>query len=79
MRAERDDPRRVPAAVREECAQAFLAGSLSTEEMLRRYVTLVFARTGNYVETARRLGIDRRTVKDRVDSGLLARLRAAGG
>ncbi|MBI1960317.1 MAG: hypothetical protein HYS36_13945, partial [Candidatus Rokubacteria bacterium] len=51
----------------------------STEEMLRHYVTLVFARTGNYVETARRLGIDRRTVKEKVDSSLLARLRAAGG
>ena len=79
IRGEYRPPRAAPAGVREECAQAFLAGSLSTEEMLRRYVTLVFARTGNYVETARRLGIDRRTVKDRVDSGLLARLRAAGG
>jgi len=30
------------------------------------------------VETARRLDIDRRTVKDRVDACLLERLRAAG-
>jgi len=77
IRGEYRPPRAAPAGVREECAQAFLAGSLSTEEMLRRYVTLVFADTGNYVETARRLGIDRRTVKDKVDAGLLERLRAA--
>ena len=49
-------------------------GSLTMEELIRRYCTLVCARTGSYVETARRLGLDRRTVKVRVDPGLLARL-----
>jgi hypothetical protein len=35
-------------------------------ELTRRYRALVYARTRTYVETARRLGIDRRTVKERV-------------
>jgi DNA-binding CsgD family transcriptional regulator len=33
---------------------------------------------GNYEETARRLQLDRRTVKTKVDPQLLARLRASG-
>ncbi len=63
-----DDPRR---AVAEE----ILAGRLSADEVLDRYCTLVFAETGSYQEAARRLGLDRRTVKARVEPGLLARLR----
>jgi DNA-binding NtrC family response regulator len=63
-----DDPRR---AVAEE----ILSGRLSAEEVLNRYCTLVFAETGSYQEAARRLGLDRRTVKARVEPGLLARLR----
>ena len=49
-------------------------GSLTAEEMLRRYCTMVYARTGSYQETARRLQLDRRTVKRHVDPELLARL-----
>jgi hypothetical protein len=41
-------------------------------------VTLVYSRTGSYEETARRLGLDRRTVKAKVDPELLGRLRGAG-
>jgi DNA-binding NtrC family response regulator len=59
----------------EELAAALEAGTLTAEELLRRYCTLVFSRTGSYQETARRLGIDRRTVKDKVDPGVLAQLR----
>jgi hypothetical protein len=55
-----------------------LAGSLSAETLLRGYCTLVFAATGNYQETSRRLGIDRRTVKDKVDPEFLQRLQADG-
>jgi DNA-directed RNA polymerase specialized sigma24 family protein len=39
-------------------------------------VTLVYARTRSYEETARRLQIDRRTVKGRVDERLLRALGA---
>jgi hypothetical protein len=43
-----------------------LAGGLTAEELLRRYCTLVYARTGSYVETARRVGLDRRTGRERI-------------
>jgi hypothetical protein len=53
----------------EDLAAALEAGALTADEVLRRYCSLVFARTGSYQETARRLGMDRRTVKDKVDPG----------
>jgi transcriptional regulator with AAA-type ATPase domain len=43
------------------------AEKLTADELLRRYCTLVYSRCGSYVETARRLGLDRRTVRARVD------------
>jgi DNA-binding NtrC family response regulator len=68
VRAAAEDPRR---AVADEIVSAHLPA----EEVLGRYCTLVYAETGSYQEAARRLGLDRRTVKARVDSDLLARLR----
>ena len=83
MRAERADPRRVPAAQArrrrrrsERRRRRDAAGALSADELLRRYCTLVYAETGSYQETARRLDIDRRTVKDKVDPELLSRLES---
>lgn len=61
--------------VRERLAEEILAGHLTAEEVLRRYCTLIYARTGSYEEAARRLELDRRTVKSRVDPQLLAALR----
>jgi len=61
--------------VRERLAAEILAGGLTAEEVLRRYCTLVYARTGSYEEAARHLALDRRTVKSRVDPELLAALR----
>ena len=60
---------------RERLAEEILAGDLTAEEVLRRYCTLVYARAGSYEEAARRLELDRRTVKSRIDPGLLARLQ----
>lgn len=54
---------------------AMRKGALSADELLRGYCTLVYAGTGNYLETARRIGLDRRTVKSRIDPVLLASLR----
>jgi hypothetical protein len=48
---------------------------LSAEDVLRRFVTIEYRRTGSYEETARRLGLDRRTVTAKVDTEFLGRLR----
>ena len=47
---------------------------MTANELLIRYCTLVYAQTGSYEETARRLEIDRRTVKAKVDEGELGRI-----
>jgi len=52
------------------------AGSLDVEALLSRYTTLVYHLAGSYEEAARRLGVDRRTVKARVDPKWLEALRA---
>ncbi len=43
------------------------SGSLTAEELLRRYTRIVFVQAGSIEETARRLDLDRRTVKARLD------------
>lgn len=50
-------------------------GRLTAEELLEHYCSLVYERNGSYVETAKRLGLDRRTVKAKVES-LRSRRRA---
>jgi DNA-directed RNA polymerase specialized sigma24 family protein len=54
-------------------------GTLDADELLRRYTTLVYHLAGSYEEASRRLGIDRRTVKARVDPALLAMFRNGDG
>jgi|SRR6266850_6947273 len=58
-----------------ELSDAVASGRLSADELLRRYVTPVFAATGNYQETARRLLLDRRTVQAKIDPEFLDRVR----
>ncbi|MCX5771147.1 MAG: sigma 54-interacting transcriptional regulator [Candidatus Hydrogenedentes bacterium] len=60
---------------REEFLDAVKAGRLTADDLLRKYCTLVYAETGSYLETGRRLGIDRRTVKERIDPRFLGSLR----
>ncbi len=55
--------------------QPAYSGELTAAALLGRYCTLVYARTGSYEETARRLDIDRRTVKSKIDLSLLERLQ----
>ncbi len=59
--------------------EGVLEGNITVEELTRRYCTLVYARTGKFEETSRRLGIDRRTIKARIDPVLFEQLRAAFG
>ena len=42
-------------------------GRMTADALLRHYCTLVYRKTGSYLETARRLDLDRRTVKSKVD------------
>ncbi|HEU0119296.1 MAG TPA: sigma 54-interacting transcriptional regulator [Bryobacteraceae bacterium] len=48
--------------------EQFERGALTAEEVLGHYTRLVYEQCGSYVETARRLGVDRRTVKARLGS-----------
>ncbi len=62
---------REQTAPRESLLEAVASGRLTADELLVQYCTLVYAQTRNYQETARRLGLDRRTIKSRVDESLL--------
>jgi transcriptional regulator with AAA-type ATPase domain len=64
---------------RAEFLAAVEAGALDADELLRRYCTWVYAQTGSYSETARRLGLDPRTARDRVDAAWLAVLQGVNG
>ncbi len=62
-----------------ELGEALREGGVSAKELVRQYCTLVYAHTGSYQETARRLELDRRTVKRAVDPALLERLTTGTG
>lgn len=68
-----------PLAPREEGAagdafyRQFRAGTLTADDVIGHYAALVYGQCGNYVETARRLGLDRRTVKAKVEGYLKGR------
>jgi DNA-binding NtrC family response regulator len=51
------------------------ACELSADELLGRYCTWAYFQLGTYERAAERLGVDRRTVKARIDTALLARLK----
>ena len=56
---------------RDRLAQAVCEGRLTVDELLKHYFTLVYSQTKNYQETGRRLGVDGRTAKAKVDKELL--------
>jgi DNA-binding NtrC family response regulator len=56
-----------PLSSHEEFARAFTNGTLTADELLRRYCTLVYSQTGSYEATAHRLQLDRRTIKSKID------------
>lgn len=51
--------------------QSLLESQLDAEALVDRYAALVYRETQSYVETGKRLGLDRRTVKDRIERGRL--------
>ncbi len=65
-------PNRQPQTSRDRLTQALRQSNLTADELLRHYCTLVFAQTGSYAETARRLDLDRRTVKSKIDPDMLS-------
>jgi hypothetical protein len=75
MRAQRADSQALPpraATTRpSELDQALLASGLGGEALLDRYCALVYRETRSYVETGQRLGLDRRTVKERAERAVL--------
>jgi len=78
IRGEYRPPRAGNPSARRRVADEVMAGALTAEEMLRRYCTLVYADTGSYQETGRRLGLARRTVREKIDARLLEDLRRDG-
>ncbi len=69
IRHEYRPPSAAPIASAERLAADLHAGRLTADELLRRYCKVVYAQTRNYEETARRLNLDRRTVKAKVNGG----------
>ncbi len=62
------------ADARRGLAEAVAAGSLTADELERRYFTLVYAGAGNLQEAARRLGRDWRTLRAKLDRDFLREL-----
>ena len=50
-------------------------GKLNCDQVLQKYCTWTYFRAGSYESAARLLGLDRRTVKSRIDQAMLTRLR----
>jgi transcriptional regulator with PAS, ATPase and Fis domain len=56
-------------------ARQIESGALTAEDLLQRYCAIVYRISGSYEAAARRLGLDRRTVKARVAAGAARRQR----
>jgi transcriptional regulator with PAS, ATPase and Fis domain len=61
-------PHRSLPSLRNDIFTPARTGDLTANELLSRYCALVYSQTGSYEETARRLQIDRRTVKAKIDA-----------
>jgi len=59
---------------RQRIADSVVAGAFTADDLLRNYCTLLYAKTRNYSQVAEKLGVDRRTVRAKVDPQLLEEL-----
>ncbi len=64
---------------RDALAEAVRSASLPADELLRRYCTLVYAQEGSLERAARRLRLDRRTVKAKLDREMVKQLLGRPG
>ena len=60
---------------RQALAEAVVSGSLTSDQLLRHYYTLVYAQTGSYEAAATKLQVEWRTVRKKVDVDLLGKYR----
>jgi DNA-binding NtrC family response regulator len=58
--------------LRDKLASQVVTGELKIDELLRHYTSLAFAMDGSYVAAAERLGVNWRTVREKMDSALVA-------
>ena len=77
IRKEYQISRPAPRLAKHDVFDEARTGNLTANELLSRYCTLVYSQTGSYEETARRLEIDRRTVKAKVNRELLKQFTTA--
>ena len=67
----RPAPPAAAAGPREALRRGVEQGTLTADELLRRYATKLYAETESYEETAQKLAVDRRTAKSYIDPKLL--------
>ena len=61
------------ADARQRIANNIVSGTFNADDLLRNYCTLLYATTRNYSQVAEKLGLDRRTVRAKIDPELLAK------
>ncbi|MGH9421005.1 MAG: sigma 54-interacting transcriptional regulator, partial [Thermoanaerobaculia bacterium] len=64
----------VHADARHRIAHNIVSGHFTADDLLRHYCTLLYATSRNYSTVAEKMGIDRRTVRAKVDQELLKEL-----
>ena len=67
----RTDRDAIAGSPRDRLAQAVVSGRFSLEELTEHYVSLIYAAEGRYDQAASRLGMDWRTLKQKLNPELV--------
>jgi len=59
----------------EEFVRSMLAGEMTLEEVSEHYASLVYAQLGRYDLASQKLGVDWRTLRDKVKQDLITKFR----